>query len=181
MPTGAPVGVVGIGGLGSLAIQFAKAFGYRVAAIDNREEGRSLAADVPNPAVFILDPNQEGSIEKVKTWAGNMGLAGVVICTDKHEATTWALQSVRPRGVVVEIGLPTKPLPVEAFNLVFNELVFKGSLVANTKQAEDMMTAVAKFKIKTEVHPVSLEEAVRLPEMYMDPHLKGRLVVKMAA
>lgn len=109
-----------------------------------------------------------------------MGLAGVLVCTDKHEATVWALQAVRPRGVVVEIGLPTTPFPVEAFNLVFNEIVFKGSLVSNRQEAEDMMKAVAKHNIKTEIHTVSLEEALDLPDMYMNPHLKGRLVVKMA-
>lgn len=161
-------------------MQFAKAFGFHVVAIDNREEGRSLAAEVPNPADLIVDPTEEGSLAKVKDWAGNMGLAGIMICTDKHEATIWALQAVRPRGVVVEIGLPVKPFPVEAFNLIFNEIVFKGSLLASQQQAEDMMKAISKYRIRTEIHPVSLEEAVDLPDMYMNPHLKGRLVVNMA-
>lgn len=181
LPAGSPVAVVGIGGLGGLGIQFAKAFGYRVAAIDNREEGRQLAAEVPNPADIVIDPTEEGSLDKARSWAGKMGLAGAIICTDIHEATIWTLQAVRPRGVVVEIGLPTKPFPVEAFNLVFREIVFKGSLLSNRQQAEDMMKAVAKYKIKTEIHTVSMKEALDLPELYMNPHLKGRLVVKIAA
>jgi D-arabinose 1-dehydrogenase-like Zn-dependent alcohol dehydrogenase len=162
-------------------VQFAKALGYRVAAVDNREEGRSLAAEVPNPADIIIDPNEEGAMDKIKSWAGNLGLAGAIITTDKHEATTWALTAVRPRGVVVEIGLPTEPFPVEAFNLVFREIVYKGSLLSSRQQAEDMMKVVAKNKVRTEIHPVSLDEAVDLPEKYMDPHLKGRLVVSFSA
>jgi D-arabinose 1-dehydrogenase-like Zn-dependent alcohol dehydrogenase len=179
LPADSPIAVVGIGGLGSLGIQLAKAFGYRVAAIDTREEGRSLAAEVPNPADLIVDPSKEGSLDKIRSWSGKMGLAGVVITTDKHEATEWALQAVRPRGIVVEIGLPTEPFPVEAFNLVFRELTFKGSLLSSQQQAEDMMKAVDKYKVRTQINAVSMEEAVNLPDLYMDPHLKGRLVVVM--
>ena len=43
----APIGTVGIGGLGALGIQFAKALGHSVVVIDNRPEGRALAAEVP--------------------------------------------------------------------------------------------------------------------------------------
>lgn len=165
--------------MGGLGIQFAKAKGYRVAAIDNRPEGRALAAEVPLKPDLIVDPNQEGAQAMLKQWTGGLGLAGVIICTDKHEATTWALQAIRTRGIAVEIGLPTDPFPLDAFNLVFREIVYKGSLVSSRTQAEDMMQTVAKHKITTHIRPISMEEALDLPDLYMDKHLKGRLVVKI--
>lgn len=178
LPPGSAFAVVGIGGLGGLGIQFAKAQGFRVAAIDNREEGRALAAEVPVKPDLILDPHEKDAEDKLKEWADKLGPAGIMICTDYIEATTWALKQLRPRGIAVELGLPTKPFEFEPFKLVFDETQIRGSVVANKEQTAEMMRAVAKHKIRTKITPIKLEEALKLPESYMDPHLKGRLVLK---
>ena len=66
----------------------------------------------------------------------------------------------------------------EQLKLAFGETQIRGSVVANKEQTADMMQAVAKHKIRTKITTVNLEEALNLPEMYMNPHLKGRLWVK---
>ena len=178
LPPNSPIAVVGIGGLGGLGIQFAKAKGFRVAAVDIRPEGRALASEVPVKPDLIVDPNEDGIDDKLKAWSDNLGFAGVVICTDYNDATMWAINHLRPRGVAVEIGLPTKPLSFDAFKVVFDEIQIRGSLVSNKEQAEAMMKVVAEHGISTYINAVTIEEAVDLPDMYMDPHLKGRLVVR---
>jgi D-arabinose 1-dehydrogenase-like Zn-dependent alcohol dehydrogenase len=135
--------------------------------------------EVPLKPDVVVDPTEESAQEKLKQWAGGVGLAGVIICTDKHEATTWALKAVRTRGIVVEIGLPVDPFPVDAFNLIFRELTYKGSLVSSKEQAQDMMQTVAKHGIATHVTPISLKEGLDVPGLYMNKHLKGRLVVDL--
>ena len=57
----------------------------------------------------------------------------------------------------------------------------KGSLVASRTQGEDMMKIVENFEIRSHITTVSLDGAPKLPEMYMDPHLKGRLCVKISS
>lgn len=52
---GAPVGVIGIGGLGSFAIQFFKALGHPTVAIDRRPEALQLATELPLKADLVID------------------------------------------------------------------------------------------------------------------------------
>jgi D-arabinose 1-dehydrogenase-like Zn-dependent alcohol dehydrogenase len=62
---------------------------------------------------------------------------------------------------------------------MFKELSVKGSLVANKKLLDDMMRVVAAHDVKSLIHTVDLGDAPRLPEMYVQADLQGRLVVKM--
>ncbi|KAK3075238.1 hypothetical protein LTR53_001602 [Teratosphaeriaceae sp. CCFEE 6253] len=179
----APVGIIGIavgsiGGLGAFAVQFAKALGHDVVAIDNRPEGLALAAEVPLPADLVIDFNDKEAVSKIKTWAGRDGLAAVIVCTDKLEPIEWSLNFLRPHGVVVPVGLPVGGIKIDAFTLIFSELIVNGPLVATKLQVEDMLRLVAKSGIKNKVTTVTLDEATKLPDLYMDPHLKGRLVLK---
>jgi NADPH:quinone reductase-like Zn-dependent oxidoreductase len=93
-------------GLGMYAVQFAKALGHPVVAIDNREEGRALATEVPLPADLVIDYNDPDAVSKIKTWAGRDGLAAIIGCTDNQEATSWCLNTLQPHGVCVPVGLP---------------------------------------------------------------------------
>ncbi|KAJ5322381.1 alcohol dehydrogenase GroES-like domain-containing protein [Penicillium brevicompactum] len=77
-----PVGVIGIGGLGSLAIQFLKALGHPTVAIDHRPEPLDLAVEVPLKADLVIDSTSETAVEDITRWADNEGLAAVIVCTD---------------------------------------------------------------------------------------------------
>jgi len=68
-------------------VQFAKALGHKVVAIDNRAEGRSLATESRLKADLVVDFEDAKAVEKIKAWAGRDGLAAVIVCTDNLEAT----------------------------------------------------------------------------------------------
>jgi D-arabinose 1-dehydrogenase-like Zn-dependent alcohol dehydrogenase len=173
------VGIVGIGGLGTLAVQFAKAMGHTVVAVDNRAEGRELATAFSLKADLVVNPDEDDAVEKIKQWAGRDGLAAVIVCTDHVGITKWSLTTLRPHGVAVPLGLPVEGFSFDAFALIFNEITIKGSLVSNRWQAEDMMAAVARHGIKSHLNVVTMKDGPKLPELYMDQHLKGRLVMKI--
>jgi D-arabinose 1-dehydrogenase-like Zn-dependent alcohol dehydrogenase len=177
----APVGIIGIGGLGSLAVQFAKALGHPVVAVDNREEGRALATEPNLKADLVLDFGDSEAVDKIKSWAGRDGLAAVIVCTDNVEATEWSLNTLRPHGVAVPLGLPTTGFKFDAFTVIFNEIVIKGSLVATRDQAEDMLRVVADHQIESHLTVVPFDDAPKLPDMYMSSNLKGRLVLKVGS
>ena len=164
-----------------MGIQFAKALGHPVVAIDSRPEGRKLASEFPLKADLVVDSANPHAISTIKSWAGNDGLAGIIISTDNVEATEWGLTTLRPHGVAVPLGLPPSGFKFDAFVVVFNELTIKGSLVASRQQAERMMEVVAKHKIRSHITTVGLEEVPKLTDMYMDPHLTGRLVMKISS
>ena len=175
------VGVLGIGGLGSLAVQFYKARGHPVVAIDNRHEGRALAQEPDLKADLVIDMGDSNAVEKIKAWAGQLGLAAIVVCTDSVSAIEWSTKVLRPHGVCVPLGLPVEALKFNAFDVIFQELSIKGSLVASISQVEDMMKTVAKHGVRSHVSTIPLEKVPDLPGMYLDPHLTGRLVMKISS
>jgi D-arabinose 1-dehydrogenase-like Zn-dependent alcohol dehydrogenase len=92
--------------LGSLAVQFAKALGYFVVTIDNREEGRALAVEAELKADLVVDYNEKDATKKITEVVGKGGLAAVLCTTDAQDAITWSPSALRTKGTLVEIGLP---------------------------------------------------------------------------
>ncbi|KAF2726923.1 GroES-like protein [Polyplosphaeria fusca] len=178
-----PIGVIGIGGLGTLAVQIAKALGHPVVAIDNRPEGRDLATLNDNPklkADLIVDSTDPDAISKVKEATGKLGLSSLVVCTDDVAVNEWALKLMRPHGTVVALGVPATGYKFSAFDLIFTSVSVVGSLVGTAQEAQKMLDLVAKFGIKSHVTTIPLSRAGELPHLYSDPHLKGRLVVDLS-
>ncbi|KAK6436791.1 hypothetical protein LTR95_007015 [Oleoguttula sp. CCFEE 5521] len=182
---GEPVAVVGIGGLEQLCVQFFKALGHPVVAIDNRPEGRELATSLPEKlrADHVVDINDENAVADIKKWAGLGGVSSVIVCTDRLSANQWALSILRLRGTLVAVGLPSPELDgllqFDAFQLIFSELTIKGSLVANKELLVEMLALVAERGVQSYITTVKFDDMPKLPEMYMNPHLKGRLVMKV--
>jgi D-arabinose 1-dehydrogenase-like Zn-dependent alcohol dehydrogenase len=141
----------------------------------------ALAQELTLKADLVVDFNDSGAAEKIKAWAGKGGLAAILVCTDDVRASLWSTKALRTHGVVVQIGLPTKPIEFDAFDVVFKEKAVKGSLVATKAQIEDMLKVVDKFGIRSLITTVTLDEAPALPDKYMDPHLKGRLVMNLSS
>jgi D-arabinose 1-dehydrogenase-like Zn-dependent alcohol dehydrogenase len=168
---GAPVGVIGIGGLESLAIQFLKALGHPTVAIDRRLEALELAVQTPLKADLVIDSTSTTACEVITKWANNEGLAAVIVCTDDISANEWSLKLLRVHGQCVVLGLPTTPLKFDAFDLVFKELNIVGSLVATVEEAREMMKIVEDFGIKSHVNVLSMDKAPDLAALYIDPLL----------
>lgn len=148
-------------------------------AIDRRPEALELAAQVPLKPDLIVDSGSKSACKDITSWADNEGLAAVIVCTDDVPVNEWSLKLLRIHGRCVVVGVPTAPFQFSAFDLIFKELSVVGSLVATVEEAREMMDIVERFGVRSHVHVLSMDEAPELPSMYMNPHLKGRLVVRM--
>ncbi|KAG5661292.1 hypothetical protein KAF25_005414 [Fusarium avenaceum] len=178
---GQSLGLIGIGGLGVLGVQFAKALGYRVVASDSREAGLKLASDVPahlRPDL-IVNSGAEDASQKISDFTGGQGLHGVVVCTDSPAATDWALHRLQPRGTCVALGLPDEGFKFDAFNLVFREITVKGSLHCGVNEVKKMIDAVSEHGIVSHLTILPLEEGEDIPEKVAAHAFSGRLVVKI--
>jgi propanol-preferring alcohol dehydrogenase len=178
---GQSLGLIGIGGLGVLGVQFAKALGYRVVASDSREAGLKLASDVPahlRPDL-IVNSGAEDASQKISDFTGGQGLHGVVVCTDSPAATDWALHRLQPRGTCVALGLPDEGFRFDAFNLVFREINVKGSLHCGVDEVKKMIDAVSEHGIVSHLTILPLEEGEDIPEKVAAHAFSGRLVVKI--
>jgi D-arabinose 1-dehydrogenase-like Zn-dependent alcohol dehydrogenase len=180
--TGEIVAVVGIGGVGHLGIQFAKAMGYKTVAIDNRPEGRQLAQDLPEHLKpdLIVDSGASDAEARILEFTAGEGLAGIVVCTDSIPANAWSLQQLGNKGVMVPLGLPADKWQFDSEAIVFRELTIKGSYVTSAEEVEEMLKVVAEHGISSHLTVLDFDQIPSLVERYLHASMKGRLVIRVA-
>ncbi|KAI0532770.1 alcohol dehydrogenase GroES-like domain-containing protein [Xylaria digitata] len=183
LTAGNTIAIIGIGGLGHLGVQFAKAMGYRTVAIDNREEGRQLATEVPSSELrpdLVVDSAGSDATDQIFRFTNGEGLAAVVVCTDSLEVNAWALRLLRIGGTLVLLGLPPERWQFDSDIIVFRELVMRGSYVASKESTEKMMKIVDKNQIRSHLTVIPWHDIPTIVDTYKDRSFKGRLVVQIA-
>ncbi|KAL2788443.1 chaperonin 10-like protein [Aspergillus keveii] len=180
---GETVAIIGIGGLGHLALQFAKALGFRTIAIEPRAAGRRLATEMANAALrpdLVVDSSDADSAsDAIYNFTIGEGVAAAIVCTASIEANRWALTLLRVGGVLGLLGLPQEPWQFDAAPIVFRELVIRGSYVCGRDAAERMMEIVEKEGVKSQLTVVPFERIPEIIDLYSDPEFRGRLVVRV--
>ena len=104
------VAIIGIGGLGILAVQFAKALRFRTVAVDNYLQSLNLASDV-GPGLepdLLIDYSDKEATKILSGITYGVGLNAVVVCNDDVGLAEWSLKLLQHRGVCVPLGLPEK-------------------------------------------------------------------------
>ena len=179
---GEAVAVVGIGGVGHLAIQFAKALGCRTVAIDNRHEGRQLALELPEylKPDLVMGSTAKDADEMILEFSSGEGLAGIVVCTDSIQANAWSLQQLGNKGIMVPLGLPKDKWQFDSEAMVFRELTIRGSYVTSAEEVEAMLKVVAEHGISSHLTVLPFREIPSLVQRYLHTSMKGRLVIQIA-
>jgi uncharacterized zinc-type alcohol dehydrogenase-like protein len=144
------VGIIGIGGLGHMGLQFAKAFGAEVTAFstskDKEAEARELGAD------HFVNTRETGAIKRV---AGSFDLLLSTVNADQD----WAgyVNALRPKGSLCFVGVPPSPVAVQVFALVSGQKNLGGSPTGSPSDIEEMLDIAARHKIKaiTESFPMA--------------------------
>jgi D-arabinose 1-dehydrogenase-like Zn-dependent alcohol dehydrogenase len=178
LKSGQTLAIVGIGSLGLLAIQFAKAVGLRVVAVHHRNvRSKNDALPVELKADFFVDSSLPEAVQQISEFTNGIGLDAAVVCTDSVDITDWITHRLHPRGVCVPLGLPEAGFHFDAFNMIFREIAIKGSLHSSVEDMEEMMEVVAKNNIRSQVSLVQLEEAETLPARVHAHKFSGKAVV----
>jgi len=171
---GKMVGILGIGGLGHLAIKIAKAMGAHVVVFTTSpskvEDAKRLGAD---EAVLSTDPDQ------MKQYVRKMHLILDTVSA-KHDVNTY-LHLLKPDGSVVLVGLPPEPLAVNAFSVVSGRHNFSGSNIGGIAETQEMLDFCAKHQITADIELINIQQVneafVRLEKG--DVHY--RFVIDMAS
>lgn len=166
-----------------MGIQFAKAMGYRVIAVDTRPAGRQLASDVENkelrPDLVVDSTDTQEAAAKIWDFTNGEGLPAAVVCTDSRAANAWALTLLGIQGVLVVLGLPPEGWKFDSEIIAFRELVIRGSYVTDTESTERMMDVVDRHGIRSHLTVVPFDEIPGVVERYEDASFRGRLVVQI--
>jgi len=168
--------ISGLGGLGHLAVQYAKAMGLHVAALDVTEDklalARSLGADVTVDA-RIPDAAQQ----LVKQTGG--GAHGVLVTAVSPAAFAQALQMVRRKGTVSLVGLPPGDFPTPIFDVVLKRITVRGSIVGTRADLDEAIAFAADGRVRTHVQAAHLDEINRVLSDLRAGNVDGRIVLDM--
>jgi uncharacterized zinc-type alcohol dehydrogenase-like protein len=146
------VGVVGIGGLGHLAIQFARVFGAEVTAFSTspakEDEARALGAH-----------NFVNSLES-KALKEATGTQDFIITTVNANQDWGAyLQALRPNGALWFVGVPPKPVSVQVIPLVAGQRTIGGNPVGSPSLLREMLLVAARHNVKAITEPFPMAKA----------------------
>ena len=178
------IAIVGIGGLGHLGVQYAKALGAKVIAIDNRREGVETALAVPShlrpDKTFVIDsPDAEKEvIQQLQSFYDtNPGVDRVVINAEARSLIKFSQQFLRKGGTLVDVGLPSDwSLEVDPFALSFKEQTIKGRLICTPRQSQDMINLHAENGCRTYIEKTyGVEQINEMYDHYQKKDLQGRL------
>ncbi|KAI6902867.1 GroES-like protein [Hortaea werneckii] len=180
---GDTIAIVGVGGLGHLGLQFAKAKGFKTVAIDNREAGRQLAAQMHNAALkpdLIVDSSDTAMASRnILDFTRDEGVAAAIVCTSSIEANRWGLNLLRIQGCLGVLGIPPAAWHFDSAPIAFRELSIMGSYVCGAESAGRMLDVVAKWDIKSQLTTLPFERIPDIIPIYEDSAFQGRIVVQL--
>ncbi|MFN3278677.1 MAG: zinc-dependent alcohol dehydrogenase [Paracoccus hibiscisoli] len=151
--------ISGAGGLGHLAIQYAKAMGLQVCAVDIDDEKLNHATALG--ADLAVNAKGEGAVEAVRKGTDG-GAHGVLITAPSLTAFHQGIAMTRKRGTCALVGLPAGEFPVPLFDVVANCITIRGSFVGTRQDMAEALALAADGKVKAQVElqPLSAINAV---------------------
>ncbi|MGO2300374.1 alcohol dehydrogenase AdhP [Paucilactobacillus nenjiangensis] len=171
------VSVVGAGGLGNLAVQYAKhVFGAHVVVVDGNED--KLAAAKECGADIILNRHDGNIAQKIQELTGGVHTAQVTAVN--AQAFTDAVDSLRPDGRLVAVALPTGNMELNIGKTVLDGIQVAGSLVGTRQDLAETFQFGAEGKVKPIVHTRKLSEVNDIIDEMKAGKIVGREVVDMS-
>jgi D-arabinose 1-dehydrogenase-like Zn-dependent alcohol dehydrogenase len=173
---GDTVAVLGIGGLGHLAVQYAAKSGYRTVAIARGEDKAPLAKQL-GAHIYIDSTRQDPAAELQK-----LGGAVVILSTlTNADALAGALGGLAQGGKLIIVGVPEKPFPVDATPLLLGRRSIDGWPSGTGMDSEDTLnfSALTGIRPMTETYP--LDKAAEAFDRMMSGKARFRVVVTTGA
>jgi propanol-preferring alcohol dehydrogenase len=140
--------VSGIGGLGHLAIQYAKHMGLKVCAVDVDDGKLALAKSL---GAEVTVNAKEGDPAAAVKKATDGGAHGVLITAPSLPAFKQGVGMTRKHGICVLVGIPPGDFPVPLFNVVADCISIRGSFVGNREDLAEALSFAAEGKVKADI------------------------------
>jgi len=167
--------VYGCGGLGNLAIQYAKhVFNAKVIAVDINDDKLALAKEIG--ADMTINPLTQGDADKIIQEQVGGAHAAVVTAVSKT-AFNSAVDAVRACGKVVAVGLPSDTMDLNIPRLVLDGIEVVGSLVGTRRDLEEAFQFGAEGKVVPVVQTRCLNDVQDIFEEMAEGKIQGRMVI----
>jgi propanol-preferring alcohol dehydrogenase len=165
------------GGLGHVAIQYAKAMGLHVAAVDLGPEKAALAQKLG--AEIAIDAKTQDPPTEIQKQIG--GARGVLVTAVSTMAFKQAIGMLRRGGTCVLNGLPPGEFPVSIFDLVLNGYTIRGSIVGTRLDLEEALSFAAEGRVRAIIETQPLEAINDVFQRLKTGKVSGRVVLTIGA
>jgi alcohol dehydrogenase, propanol-preferring len=167
--------ISGIGGLGHMAVQYAKAMGLHVAAVDVADDKLALARQLG--AEVTANARTQDAAAKIRKEIG--GAHGVLVTAVSTTAFRQAISMLRRGGTCSLVGLPPGEFPLPIFDVVLNGLTIRGSIVGTRNDIAEALAFAAEGKVKAHYQLESLENINSIFDRMKKGSIDGRIVMTM--
>lgn len=170
---GHKVGIVGLGGLGHMAVKFAASFGAEVTMLstspDKEKDARKLGA---HKFALTKDPEQLKELGSYFDFIINTVSA-------PHDYNQF-VSLLDTDGVMICVGAPPTPSQIMAFNLIGNRRSIAGSLIGGIAETQEMLDYCAEHNISSDVEVIDIKSVNEAYERMLKGDVKYRFVIDMA-
>jgi propanol-preferring alcohol dehydrogenase len=167
--------ISGVGGLGHVALQYAKAMGMHVAVVDVSDEKLALARSLG--AELTVNAAHDDPAVVIQRSIG--GAHGVLITAVSSPAFSQGIGMLRPRGTCVLVGLPPGAFPTPIFDVVLKRLTIRGSIVGTRKDLQEALQFAAEGKVKAAIEVEPLEAINSVFDRLLHGQVQGRVVLQL--
>lgn len=169
---GTRVGIVGLGGLGHMAVKFAAAMGAEVTMLSTspakEKDAKHLGAHH-----FVVTTNSK-NLEPYLNYFDFIldAVSGV------HDANTY-LNLLNRGGVMVLVGVPEKPLEIQAFSIIGKRRSLVGSLIGGIRETQEMLDYCAEKNITSDVEIIPIQKIAEAYDRTIKGDVRYRFVIDM--
>ncbi len=171
---GQKVGVVGLGGLGHMAVKFASAFGARV-VVFTTSPGKAEDAVRLGAHDVVVSRNAA----EMQKHAGSFDFILDTVSA-AHDLNAY-LDLLKRDGTLTLVGAPETPLPVGVFSLIFGRRRLAGSLIGGIRETQEMLDFCAEHGITADVEVIPIQKINEAYDRLLKGDVKYRFVIDMAS
>ncbi|MBY5931926.1 alcohol dehydrogenase AdhP [Tateyamaria omphalii] len=169
------VAISGIGGLGHMAVQYAKAMGMHVVAVDVADDklelAKTLGADV------VINAAKVDPVKEVNSHLG--GVHGALVTAVNTQAFAQATGMLRRHGTMSLVGLPPGSFPLPIFDVVLKRLTIRGSIVGTRLDLAEALSLAAESRVTTHFSWDRLENINAIFDRMKAGQIAGRVVLEI--
>jgi len=169
--------ISGIGGLGHLAVQYAKAMGFHVIAVDIDDSKLKLATELG--AELVINATQADPVAEVQKAV--RGAHGVLVTAVSRSAFSQGIGMMHKRGTMSLVGLPPGDFALPIFDMVLNAKTVRGSIVGTRKDLQEALQFATEGKVRTRYSVDSLDNINAVLGRMQQGAIDGRVVMQIAS
>jgi uncharacterized zinc-type alcohol dehydrogenase-like protein len=171
---GQKVGIVGLGGLGHMALKFAHAFGAHTVLFTTSPNKTADALRLGADEVVISKNESE-----MRKHTGSFDFIIDAVSAD-HDLNAY-LQLLKLDGTMTLVGAPAKPAPVAAFNLIMRRRRLAGSAIGGLRETQEMLDFCAEHGIVSDIELIPIQQINQAYERLLKGDVKYRFVIDIAS